>query len=78
MCVIADADHPVALAGVMGGAETEITTATKSILIEAALFAPLSIRETSRRLKLSSDSSYRFERKLDPHGPDRRLGRALS
>ena len=70
MCVIADADHPVALAGVMGGAETEITTATKSILIEAALFAPLSIRETSRRLKLSSDSSYRFERKLDPHGPD--------
>ena len=70
MCVIADADHPVALAGVMGGAEAEITTATKSILIEAALFAPLSIRETSRRLKLSSDSSYRFERKLDPHGPD--------
>jgi phenylalanyl-tRNA synthetase beta chain len=70
MCVIADADHPVALAGVMGGAETEITTATKNILIEAALFAPLSIRETSRRLKLSSDSSYRFERKLDPHGPD--------
>lgn len=70
MCVIADADHPVALAGVMGGAETEITTSTKTILIEAALFAPLSIRETSRRLKLSSDSSYRFERKLDPHGPD--------
>jgi len=70
MCVIADADHPVALAGVMGGAETEITTATKSILIEAALFAPLSIRETSRRLKLHSDSSYRFERALDPHGPD--------
>ena len=70
MCVIADADHPVALAGVMGGAETEITTATQNILIEAALFAPLSIRETSRRLKLSSDSSYRFERKLDPYGPD--------
>ena len=70
MCVIADADHPVALAGVMGGAETEITTATKNILIEAALFAPLSIRETSRRLKLHSDSSYRFERALDPHGPD--------
>ena len=70
MCVIADADHPVALAGVMGGAETEITTATKNILIESALFAPLSIRETSRRLKLHSDSSYRFERVLDPHGPD--------
>ncbi|MBS0202214.1 MAG: phenylalanine--tRNA ligase subunit beta [Planctomycetes bacterium] len=70
MCVIADADHPVALAGVMGGAETEITAATKNVLIEAALFAPLSIRNTSRRLKLHSDSSYRFERALDPHGPD--------
>jgi phenylalanyl-tRNA synthetase beta chain len=70
MCVIADADHPVALAGVMGGAETEITTATKNVLIEAALFAPLSIRNTSRRLKLHSDSSYRFERALDPQGPD--------
>lgn len=70
MCIIADAAHPVALAGVMGGAETEITTATKNILIESALFAPLSIRETSRRLKLHSDSSYRFERALDPHGPD--------
>ena len=70
MCVIADADHPVALAGVMGGAETEITSATKNVLIEAALFAPLSIRNTSRRLKLHSDSSYRFERALDPHGPE--------
>ena len=70
MCVIADADHPIALAGVMGGAETEITTSTQNILIESALFAPLSIRETSRRLKLHSDSSYRFERALDPHGPD--------
>ena len=70
MCVIADADHPVALAGVMGGAETEITSATKFVLIESALFAPLSIRNSSRRLKLHSDSSYRFERALDPHGPD--------
>ena len=70
MCVIADADHPVALAGVMGGAETEITSVTKNVLVEAALFAPLSIRNTSRRLKLHSDSSYRFERALDPHGPE--------
>lgn len=70
MCVIADADHPVALAGVMGGAETEITTSTKNVLIEAAIFAPLAIRNTSRRLKLHSDSSYRFERALDPHGPE--------
>jgi phenylalanyl-tRNA synthetase beta chain len=70
MCVIADADHPVALAGVMGGAETEIVASTKNVLIESALFAPLSIRNTSRRLKLHSDSSYRFERALDPLGPD--------
>jgi phenylalanyl-tRNA synthetase beta chain len=70
MCVIADADRPVALAGVMGGADTEITTGTRNVLIEAALFAPLAIRNTSRRLKLHSDSSYRFERSLDPHGPD--------
>ena len=70
MCVIADADHPVALAGVMGGAETEITSSTRNVLIEAALFAPLSIRNTARRLKLHSDSSYRFERALDPQGPD--------
>lgn len=70
MCVIADADHPVAIAGVMGGAETEITTTTKDVLIETAIFSPLSIRNTSRKLKLRSDSSYRFERALDPHGPD--------
>jgi len=70
MCVIADADRPVALAGVMGGADTEITSATRNVLIEAALFAPLSVRNTSRRLKLSSDASYRFERALDPHGQD--------
>ena len=70
MCVIADADHPVAIAGIMGGAESEITSATKDVLIEAALFSPLAIRNASRKLKLRSDSSYRFERALDPHGPD--------
>lgn len=70
MCVIADADRPVAIAGVMGGAETEITSNTHDVLIEAALFSPLAVRNTSRKLKLRSDSSYRFERALDPHGPD--------
>lgn len=70
MCVIADADHPVAIAGIMGGAETEITSATKDVLIETALFSPMAIRNASRKLKLRSDSSYRFERALDPHGPD--------
>lgn len=70
MCVIADAQRPVALGGVMGGAETEITPGTVDVLIESAQFAPLSIRTTSRALRLSSDSSYRFERGTDPEGVD--------
>ena len=70
ICVIADSDRPVAIAGIMGGAETEITSTTKDVLVESALFSPLAIRNTSRKLKLRSDSSYRFERSLDPHGPD--------
>ena len=65
MCVIADADRPVALGGVMGGLETEIGPAAKNVLIEAASFKPLSIRNTARKLALQSDSSYRFERGVD-------------
>ena len=70
MCVIADAERPVGLAGVMGGAEREVTAATTDVLIEAAEFDPMSIRKTARRLDLHSDSSYRFERGLDPEGVD--------
>jgi phenylalanyl-tRNA synthetase beta chain len=70
MCVIADADRAVALGGVMGGAETEVSPQTKELLIESALFDPLSIRNTARKLNLHSDSSYRFERGLDPEGVD--------
>lgn len=70
MCVIADAQRPVALGGVMGGAETEVTTGTTQLLIESAAFDPLSIRSTARTLGLHSDSSYRFERALDPEGVD--------
>ncbi len=66
MLVIADQDRAVGLAGVMGGLETEISDATSAILIEAALFDPLSIRRTARALGLSSDASYRFERPMDP------------
>jgi len=66
--VIADARRPVALAGVMGGAETEISDATSDILLEAAVFDPLSIRATSRLLALASESSFRFERRVDPGG----------
>ena len=70
MCVIADASKAVALAGVMGGAETEICESTTSVLIETAEFAPLSVRNTARTLSLFSDSSFRFERGIDPLGID--------
>ncbi len=70
MCVIADAAHAVGLGGVMGGAESEISDGTTDVLIEAAEFAPRSIRSTARALNLHSDSSYRFERGVDPAGID--------
>ncbi|MFP4473523.1 MAG: phenylalanine--tRNA ligase subunit beta [Candidatus Omnitrophota bacterium] len=60
--VIADARKPVAIAGIMGGAETEVTAGTKNILLESAYFDPITIRRTVRKLGLASDSSYRFER----------------
>jgi len=66
MCVIADAGGPLALAGVMGGAESEIGPATTDILIESAQFAPLPVRAAARGLVLASASSYRFERGPDP------------
>ncbi|OGW75922.1 MAG: phenylalanine--tRNA ligase subunit beta [Omnitrophica bacterium RBG_13_46_9] len=63
--VIADEAGPIAIAGVMGGLETEVNNMTKNILLESAFFNPISIRRTSRRLGLGSESSYRFERKID-------------
>jgi phenylalanyl-tRNA synthetase beta chain len=65
-CVIADAAGPVALAGVMGGAETEIAAATADVLLESAQFAPLAVRAAARGLVLQSASSFRFERLPDP------------
>ena len=70
MCVIADARVPVAIGGVMGGAATEVNERTRDVLIEAADFDPISIRTTARQLGLHSDSSYRFERRVDPEGID--------
>lgn len=70
MCVIADTVRPVALGGVMGGADSEVSGSTTDLLIESADFAPLSIRSTARRLNLHSPSSYRFERGVDPEGID--------
>ncbi|MCB0218385.1 MAG: phenylalanine--tRNA ligase subunit beta, partial [Chrysiogenetes bacterium] len=64
--VIADPKGPVALAGVMGGASSEVTDSTTRVLLEAAYFEPGTVRRTSRRLGLISESSYRFERGIDP------------
>lgn len=63
--VIADGDGPIALAGVMGLANSEVTEQTSSLLLESAFFAPQLVRGTSRRLQLVSESSYRFEREAD-------------
>ena len=70
MCIIADAEKPVAIGGVMGGADTEISAGTTNLLIEVANFQPLSIHHTARQLKLHSPSSYRFERKINDQQMD--------
>ncbi len=64
--VIADAERAVAIAGVKGGAETAVTNATTDILIETATFHPVTVRHTSRRLGITSDSQFRFERGVAP------------
>ena len=63
--VITDNDKPIALAGVMGGLETEVSEATTNLLIESAYFDKVSIMKTSRKLNLISDASIRFERGID-------------
>lgn len=63
--VIADAKRPVAVAGVMGGKDTEVSSATKNILLEAAIFNPVLVRRGRQKLCMSSDASYRFERGVD-------------
>ncbi|MHC4843899.1 MAG: phenylalanine--tRNA ligase subunit beta, partial [Planctomycetota bacterium] len=65
MLIIADPKGPVAVAGVMGGLETEVSDTTKTILLEDAHFDPVSVRNTSRKLSLPSESSFRFERMID-------------
>jgi phenylalanyl-tRNA synthetase beta chain len=66
MLVIADAEKPIALAGVMGGANTEVTAETTDILLESARFDGGSVRRTSRQLGLRSEASLRFEKEVDP------------
>ena len=64
--LICDGSRPVALAGIMGGAGSEITESTQDVFLECAYFDPVTVRKTSKRLGLSTDSSYRFERGVDP------------
>ncbi|MBW2269023.1 MAG: phenylalanine--tRNA ligase subunit beta [Deltaproteobacteria bacterium] len=66
--VIADAERAIALAGVMGGADTEVTDATRDVLIESAHFDPKTVRLGARRAGLNSEASYRFERGVDREG----------
>ena len=70
MIVISDAQRPVAIAGVMGGADSEVSADTTDLVIEAATFEPLAVRRAARLLKLHSPSSFRFERRPDPAGVD--------
>lgn len=78
MLVIADADRAVAVAGVMGGADTEVTDQTKAIVLESAYFNPLSVRRTSRALGLKTEASMRFERGTDPRLPVVAMERACA
>jgi phenylalanyl-tRNA synthetase beta chain len=66
--LICDANTPIALAGIMGGQNSEVTAATRRVLVESARFDPITIRRTAKRLGLHSEASHRFERGVDPGG----------
>jgi len=74
--LICDGQGPVAIAGIMGGLDSEIASITTRVLIESAYFDPRSIRRSSKNLGLRTESSYRFERGVDPEGVVRALDRA--
>jgi phenylalanyl-tRNA synthetase beta chain len=76
MVMVCDAERPVGVGGVMGGADSEVTERTTSLLLEAAYWDPSSIRRTSRALGLLTDAAYRFERGGDIDAPPEALGRA--
>ena len=78
MLVIADAERPVAVAGVMGGAESEVSADTTTIVLESAYFNPLSVRRTSKTLGLKTEASTRFERGADPRLPVTAMERACA
>ena len=77
MLVIADAERAIALAGVMGGATSEVSSSTTRIALESAWFEPAPVRATSRRLQLKTEASARFERGADIEAPVRAIARAM-
>jgi phenylalanyl-tRNA synthetase beta chain len=78
MLVIADAERAVAVAGVMGGAESEVSADTQTIVLESAYFTPASVRRTSKMLGLKTEASIRFERGTDPRLPVTAMERACA
>ena len=76
LLVIADAEKPIALAGVMGGEESSVTGKTTRLVLEGACFAPSEVRRSSQKTRLRSDSSYRFERGVDPEASHAAAARA--
>jgi phenylalanyl-tRNA synthetase beta chain len=76
--VIADSTRPHAIAGIMGGADSEVSSSSRSVVLESAYFQPASIRRTSKRLSLSTEASYRFERGSDIEAPVAAMRRALT
>jgi phenylalanyl-tRNA synthetase beta chain len=77
MLVIADRDRPQAIAGVMGGAASEVSSATRQVVFESAYFKPASVRRTAKRVGLKTEASARFERGADVNAPVAALARAL-
>jgi phenylalanyl-tRNA synthetase beta chain len=75
--VIADGERAVALAGVMGGKDSEISERTRNVFLESAFFDPARVRQAARVHQVATDSSYRFERRVDPEGVDLGRRRAL-
>jgi phenylalanyl-tRNA synthetase beta chain len=76
MLAICDSERPIAVAGVLGGADSEVSESTEEVLLECALFEPGAVRSTRRAMGLSTDASYRFERGVDPEAMRAAIGRA--
>lgn len=76
--VIADMERPIALAGVMGGGNSEVTEKTTAVLLEAAQFLPAAVRKTARRHQKKTDSSHRFERQIDARAVQAAMDRATA